>query len=319
MKIATKLLKKAKSIALISHISPDPDTVGSTLALFACLKQLGKPVDVYCDCIPNQNYNFLEDFKVYKTQPVERFSDYDLVVAVDVPTSEKLGCYLDAFSAHDNTLRIDHHTSSDPFAKTNVVYPYSACALLIFYIAKKLKVKIDENIATCLYLAICGDTGIFRNNNTDGVTFEICSKLFDYGANYRKVYAEFFDKKTVPYLKLTSNALLNAEINDENKYVILKVIISDYEKFGVSLEDYVGNLPQNYLNCGYKIGAILKEKEDGIHCSLRSKFDYDVSKIASVFGGGGHKNASGCVINETMENAKIQVKQAIENYLNSLD
>ena len=183
-------------------------------------------------------------------------------------------------------------------------------------IAEKLKVKIDEETATALYFGICGDTGIFRNNNTDSLTFLTASKLLDAGANIRRVYNGFFDKKTVPTVKMTSSCLLNAKLNDNVGYAILTAPKEDYEKFGVNPEiDVLGNVPNTYLSCGYKIAVILKEKEDGIHCSLRSKFEFDVSKIAGCFGGGGHKNASGCIINASLEQAEILMAQTIEKYL----
>ena len=318
MKLAAKLLKKAKTIALISHTNPDPDTIGSTIGLCEILKKLGKTVHLFCDSELSESYAFLSAFEGYNKNEAGDFSNYDLVVAVDVPSEDRLGCHLDAFKSHANTLRIDHHVSGECGAKVNVVKDYSACALLIYDISKALKVKLNASIATPLYLAICGDTGIFRNTNTDSVTFEVCSKLFEAGAEFRKVYSEFFDKKTVPYLKLTSNALLGAEINEKEGFVVLSVSLSDYEKYEASLLENVGNLPHSYLNCGYKIAVILKEREDGIHCSLRSKFEYDVSKVAETFGGGGHKNASGCVIVDTLEGAKKQMKKAISNYLKSV-
>ena len=92
----------------------------------------------------------------------------------------------------------------------------------------------------------------------------------------------------------------------------------DYQKFGVSEEEVIGNLPNTYLNCGYKVAVVLKEKDDGIHCSLRSKFEFDCSKIAEVFGGGGHKNASGCKIENSLSEAKTLMANAIKEYLKNL-
>ena len=314
MKNYLKVLKKAKNIALFSHSSPDPDTIGSTVALYNALLKMGKSVDLFCeDGIP-ENYKFLEESANYNSKIFNKDS-YDLLVAVDVAGSHMLGMFEQAFLSHGNTLRIDHHLKGDLEAKLNIVKQYSACAILIFEILNKLKVKIDKTISTPLYFAICGDTGIFRNNNTDALTFEVCSKLLKLGAEVRKVYGDFFDKKTVPYLKFTSNILLNADINDEFSYVIMTASADDYQKFGVSIEEAIGNLPNMYLNCGYKVAVILKEKEDGIHCSLRSKFEYDCSKIAENFGGGGHKNASGCKIEKNLDDAKNDMLNAIENYL----
>lgn len=313
-----KILKKAKKIALFSHSSPDPDTIGSTIALYNAFLKLGKNVDLFCEDDIPENYYFLEDAKKYNQQSFNK-ENYDLLVAVDIAGINMLGKFQEDFDAHANTLRLDHHIKGELEAKFNIVKVYSACAILIYETIKSLKVKIDARIATALYFALCGDTGLFRNNNTDSLSFKVAAELLDRGAEIRKVYSEFFDKKTVPYLKLTSNALLGAQINDELGYVVMTVSSEDFNKFGVSSNESVGNLANTYLNCGYKICAILKEKEDGIHGSFRSKYEYDSSEIARVFGGGGHKNASGFLIEKSLDDASSDVHNAICEYLKNYE
>lgn len=309
-----KILKKSHKIALFSHENPDPDTVGSTIALCMALRQKGKEVELFCESEISENYFFIEQAKEYNK--IELDDSFDLLCSVDVPTDDKLGKYRDKFLSFDNTLKIDHHKSATNFARENYVKYESACAVVIFDILKKLKVHITPEIANCLYLGICGDTGTFHYNNTDSKTFEVCSNLLKSGANIRTVYGEFFDKKTVSYIKMSSTSLLSAKINDDLGFVILTAKAEDYKKFNMpENDDNLGNLPNAYLNCGYKIAVILKEKPDGIHCSFRSKYEYDVSEIAMQFGGGGHKNASGCVINETLENAFNHVENLVKKYL----
>ncbi len=314
MKTCLKIIKKAKKIALFSHSSPDPDTIGSSIALYHCLSELGKEVDLFCEDDIPESYQFLNETINYNAKSFNS-RDYDALIAVDISSSHMLGKYETNFLAHENTIRLDHHYKGELKAKHNVVCSYSACAILIYEIAKSLKVKIDSKIATPLYFAICGDTGIFRNNNTDSVTFAVSSELLEKGAEIRRVYSEFFDKKTVPYIKLTSSILLEANINDKFRFVIMKASKKDYKAFNASTEESIGNLPNTYLNCGYKIAVILKEKDDGIHCSLRSKFEYDCSKIAEVFGGGGHKNASGCKFETSIKEAEKLLEKEIINYL----
>ncbi len=309
-----KIIKKAKSIALFSHSSPDPDTVGSVVALYNALEKQGKIVDIFCEDNIPETYNFLAETKKYNEKEFNKDS-YDLLIAVDVAGNNMLGKFQENFDTHKNTLRLDHHIKGELEAKNNVVKIYSACAILIYETIKGLKVKIDTTISTPLYFALCGDTGLFRNNNTDSKTFKVASELLELGADIRKVYTEFFDKKTVPYLKLTSNTLLNAEINDEFGFVVMTASAKDFEKFGVDSSESVGNLANTYLNCGYKISAVLKEKEDGIHGSFRSKFEYDCSEIARVFGGGGHKNASGFKIEKPLAEAVKDVQNAVIEYL----
>lgn len=309
-----KIIKRAKNIALFSHSSPDPDTVGSVIGFYNALIKLGKNVDLFCaDKIP-ESYFFLEDTIKFNEKSFNK-ENYDLLIAVDIASSHMFGEFENDFMSHKNTLRIDHHQKGELQAKHNVVEIYSACAILIYKIVEKLRVKIDKKIATPLYLAICGDTGIFRNNNTDSVTFDVSSKLLEKGAEIRRVYSEFFDKKNVSYVKLSSNVLLNAKINDEYGFVIMSAPKEDYEKYGASTDENVGNLANTYLNCGYKVAVVIKEKEDGLHCSLRSKFEYDCSKIAEKFGGGGHKNASGCKFETSIAEAEKELEKEIINYL----
>ncbi len=317
MKKTIKLLKHAKHIALFSHTSPDPDTIGSTLALCKILEKMGKKVELFCAETVDK-FGFLECYDRYNTDATTPLSKFDLLVAVDIPDSTMMCDFEEAFLSHPNTLRIDHHKAGNAYAKHNLCEGYSACSILIFEVMKKLKVKIDEVIATDLYFAICGDTGIFKYNNTDSVTFRVCAQLCDAGADLKKVYGEFFQKTTLDYLKLSSHILLNTETNDEFGYAILSVSQADYDRFNPEQNENVSNLPNSFLNCGYKIAVIMKEKEDGIRCSLRSKFEYDCTEIAGQFDGGGHKNASGCSIDASLEDAKLQMKQAIENYLKNM-
>lgn len=318
-----KQIKKSHKVALFSHISPDPDTIGSTLALMRILRLMGKEADVYCtDALPD-DYMFFEDAKSYPKNPEDfancSLEDYDLLISVDVSSSNRLGIFEQAFISHKNTLKIDHHGTSEDFAKVNLVKIYSACAIIIYEISKQLKVKIDSETATLLYFGICGDTGLFRNNNTNSLTFLTSGELLNLGADIRRVYTEFFDKKKVGGIKLSSKMLLNAKLNDKLGYAVLTATKDDYVEFGVDPKnDNLANISNSYLNAGYKIAVMLKEKEDGVHISLRSKSEYDTTIISQFFGGGGHKNASGCKIEKSLAQAEKAVTKEIEKYLKEI-
>ena len=311
-----KLLKKSKKVALFTHKNPDPDAIGSTLALRHALVKIGKEVSLFCDDeMTGNNYEFLENFSDFNK---DELSDHDLYVSVDVASGNLLGKYEEVFKKFENTIKIDHHKVGTNFAKNSYVKIYSAAGIVIYELLKALKSKITELIATCLYFAICGDTGVFKNNNLDSKTFSVCAELLNYGADYRKVYSEFFEKKTLANLYLTSSAILSAYVNDEEMFAVMTVSSDDYEKFGVSDNEHIGNLPNSFLNCGYKVAVILKQKKDGIHCSFRSKFEYDVSKLAEKFGGGGHKNASGCLIIDSLGNTEKLIIEAVKGYLKEI-
>lgn len=315
MKNVIRLIKENNSFALFSHENPDPDTIGSTLALKEVLERMGKTVYLYCESEIPESYYFLEESKLYE----QELAMVDCMIAVDIASEHMLGKYKDAFLNFNKTIKIDHHTSGDNFAKYNWIENYSACAILIYELTLALKVPIHADVATRLYFGICGDTGLFKNTNTDAKTFDVSARLLEAGAKIRTVYAEFFDKKTVPYVKMSSHCLESAITNEKYGYAILQATKDDFKKYELPSEnDNLGNLPNFYLACGYNIAVILKEKEDGIHCSLRSKFDFDVSIIAKTFGGGGHKNASGCLITGTIKNAKKLLQTEIEKYIKTI-
>ena len=315
MKNVIKLIKENNSFALFSHENPDPDTIGSTLALKMILEKLGKTVHMYCESEVPESYYFLEESKFYE----QELAVVDCMIAVDIASEHMLGKYKDAFLNFNKTIKIDHHMSGDNYAKYNWIENYSACAILIYELALALKVSIHADIATKLYFGICGDTGLFKNNNTDAKTFEVCAHLLEEGAKIRTVYAEFFDKKTVPYVKMSSHCLESAVTNEKLNYAIMQATKDAFKTYGLPSEnDSLGNLPNFYLACGYNIAVILKEKADGIHCSLRSKFDFDVSIIAGEFGGGGHRNAAGCLIKGTLKSATKKLQTEIEKYLKSV-
>ena len=305
-------IKRAKSIAIFSHINPDPDAIGSALALKLALEKSGKKVGLFCDAELNADFAFLEDYKNYNQ---EKLDGFELYVSVDVSADNMLGKFEKDFKCFSNTIKIDHHEIGNDFAKLSYVKFESACAIVVFELLNGLKTKIDSDIATRLYFAICGDTGIFHNNNTDSKTFLVCSKLVSMGAKVQWVYDNFFDKKTVSNVFLTSNALLNASLDDKLKYAIMVVSLNDYKKFNATETDSLGNLPNTFLNCGYKIAVILKEKSDCIRCSFRSKDGYNVSLLAGIFGGGGHKNAAGCTIFASLKQAESMVRREIELFL----
>ena len=134
MRNCVKLLKKAKKIALFSHENPDPDTMGSTIALCKMLRQKGKEVCLFCESEIPEDYFFLEEAKEYNTVKLD--DSFDLLCAVDVPTEDKLGKHTETFLNFSNTLRIDHHLKGSNFAKVNFVELQSACAVIIFDLAK---------------------------------------------------------------------------------------------------------------------------------------------------------------------------------------
>lgn len=311
MKRIAKQIKLAKTIALFSHSSPDPDTIGSTLALMVALKTLGKSVDVFCARDMPESFNFIEEYAEYN----KNVQTYDLLLSIDTARTSMLGDFTEMFLNHNNTARLDHHTGGDDYAKINVVQKHSACAIMVMDLIQMLKIKITPKIATLLFFGLAGDTGIFKNSGTDAESFLYASKLMTLGADKNFIMREFFDKRTVEMLKLTSSVILDAEVDKKLGFALMTASFEDYENHNASKDESVSNLPNLYLGCGLKVAVILKQKDNGIGCSFRSVPEIDISKLAERLGGGGHKNASGCLLDTTLAKAKSMIKKELKQFL----
>lgn len=304
-------LLQAKNIALFTHTRPDPDAVGSTLAMRQILQSLNKNVDIFCGGEVEESYNLLEDIVFFNKKSCK---SYDLFVSLDMATPNMLGEHKDWFLSQTNTMKLDHHIAGSDFAKVNVSKNYSAMAIFVYQIATRLKVKVNKSVASRLFFGIAGDTGNFRYSNADALTFKVASKLIECGADNLFLQKQFFDKTTLAHIALSSLALLSAELDKGKNYAILTASKQDFELSHASEMESISNLPNYYLNAGVKVAVILKELSDGVHCSFRSNEGFDCSAVASKYGGGGHKCAAGCTASGDVEQIKAELIKIFDEY-----
>jgi len=292
MNKVVNILKSYTSFLLTTHVNADGDGVGSVLALGESLELLQK--DVYY-AIPKpipEHFSFLPNFhKINKN--IDNLKSVDVLVILDAPNIERLeGIDINSINFKE-VVRIDHHKGNSDFeennyAKTN--YPSTTC--LVFEVLKYNDFPINKNIANALYVGLLTDTGSFRFNNTTEVAFEVAKELVKLGAepyfNARMVY----EMDSLPHLKLLGLALLRLEIIGKLGFSYL--YYKDFLDFNAKEEDSEGIV--DYLRKEKDIEAVLflRELENGNwKGSLRSKNHIDVRKIAEIFNGGGHKEASG--------------------------
>lgn len=312
IKEITQKICKAKSIALFSHISCDCDTIGSMLGVYEVLKTKGKNVEMFCDDEKQNEFAFLDNFEkinfVGALTSLPNFSNYDLLIAIDSATILRLGRLSEAFTLTNRTINIDHHACNSCYAATNYVKHYSSCGEVVFEILEEAKIEINKTTATCLFAAISSDTNSFINSNVEQRTFCYAGKLIEKGANHNLVNVCLHKNKTKNNLKLISYMTKHVQVkNGVSSLVLSKRTL---KKLGVQHGDVakylniVGNIEEA------KISFVAKQSDEGDYrVSLRSIGNYDVNKIASIFGGGGHKNASGC---RFLESAKKQIQKLRE-------
>lgn len=305
-------IKKAKNIAIFNHENPDGDALGSAYALKLIINALGKQAEVFLrqDDERTREYNLIKGTE----QSGLKIEDCDLKIAVDCADIDRLGELKEYFSG--NTAAIDHHVTHKEFADATLVVPDApATGEIIFDVAEKLGVEVDENIANNIYLAIICDTGNFKYSSTTSKTHRTAAKLMETGIDIANLSKQVFDTKSIEYLRAYKKGIDSLELFADGKIAVLAITENDFREMGVDevMIDGIVDLPRSVE--GVEVGVYLRERETGFKVSLRSNGDVDVAQVAVSFGGGGHKKAGGCLIKDTLENSKKKLVEEIEKQL----
>lgn len=301
-----KRLQENDKILIISHISPDGDTIGSAFGLYHALKSLGKKVRVDCsDDFPKQ-FEYM-----YENYTKEEF-DPEFVVCVDIASTQLLG---EKFKTDKIDLNIDHHVSNIGFATETQLEKTASTCEIVFQIIEKLNVDITPLIANCLYTGIITDTGCFKYSSTTSLTHLIAAKLIDAGTNYEELNRKFFDTKTKQKLIVENDFISKLEYFYDDKvaigYITLAMLGSVADKDEL---DSLSSIPSTIE--GVEVGVTIKEKDGGGHkVSVRTKTQVSANDVCATFGGGGHVRAGGCFINEDFETTKNKLVEAIKGFL----
>lgn len=305
-----KLLKSAKKVLIVTHVSPDGDGIGSTLALLHGLNQLGIEGHVVIDDEVPGSFAFLPQSSKILRYPHEMDGYYDVAVAIDCSDEERMGNVKELYMKLPVKINIDHHISNTMYADYNVVDSNAgASAELVYQLLKLLGVEFDSDISTCLYCSLATDTGRFMYSNTTSITHEIAGDLLNNGADLRKIAEEIFEKKTLNQVLLIGKAISTLNVVENGTIAYITVTKAMLDECGARPGDTEGLVYYPKSIDGVEIGLLFKEEDDRIKVSFRSK-KVDVSKIAAIFGGGGHVLASGCFLEMPMSEAVEKVVQA---------
>jgi phosphoesterase RecJ-like protein len=315
-------IKKAKNVVILSHVGPDGDTLGSMLAMNEILKNYNniEKIDyIISGRIPDV-YKFLPGIESAKTvNNSELYSSYDLAIAVDCASVERLGDSIDLFRNAKSTANLDHHISSINFADVNIINSIaSATGQIVYDLIKFLNINITKNMATYLYTAILTDTGGFKFENTKPETLEICADLMRYGANAVNIYQECLELKPLAMVRLQANVIDNAIFTFDNKIAYTSVTRKLLEFFNAS-DDHVDGISKSLREINtVEVAIVFKETSKGdTKISFRSK-KVDVCEISKFFGGGGHKLAAGCTIQKNIADTINEVLPIVKKQISRL-
>ena len=301
-----ELLKAAKKLVIVSHVSPDGDTLGSSLALMHALRMLGKDVIMNVDDDISTVYSFLPGIDEYRRFATEEHVDADLLVIIDASSADRAGNAMEVVKS-PAVLNIDHHKTNTRFAD----YLYldsdaAATAEIIFSLLLEMGIKLTRDIATCIYEGIYTDTGSFKYSNTTSNTLKTAADLLNYGVN-PSLISDNMELKSRSQVEMLRKVLETLTFLKDGKIAYIEIPLELYDH-NVETDAFI-SYPR-YVE-GVEIALLFKQVEENLtRVSFRSK-DIDVAKIALSFGGGGHKKAAGCSVYAPLKEAEKVILEAV--------
>ena len=318
-KIARQI-NKTKSFLITSHVNLEGDALGSALAVRYLLRALGKKAEVVMEDECPPEYRFLPGAKTVKKLKDLKRIKYDVFIAVDCSDLGRCRAVSELVDRSKPVINIDHHFSNSRFGDVNWVDPKSSCACeMIFRLFKEMRIPVGRKEALCMYTGILTDTGSFRHPNTTYMTHSIASELMRLGIDGSEVYAHIYQSIGFEDIELLLRALNTIKLDGKNgiAHFSLKNMFLGGRKMSFDLTEQI--LSFGRMIAGVKAVVLFKENPDKpgqVRVNLRSVREVDISAVARMFGGGGHKNASACTVNGKLETIRKKVLKQIVRLLN---
>jgi phosphoesterase RecJ-like protein len=310
------LVRRHQRFLLTTHYRPDGDGLGSMLALGEALRQLGKEVHLLIAGHFPTRYQFLDpDKRVHcYAPPGNAWRNVEVAVVMDTGTWNQLsdvGPFLRELPA--KRVVIDHHLTQDDLNALKLVDATAEATGRLSYDAiTALGVPLTATMGQNLFVAIAMDTGWFRHSNTSPSTLTLASELVRAGAKPSALYGELFERNSLARMKLTGVVLDRLQLVGDNRVAYTEIRCDDYAATGASPQDSedLVNYPRSIA--GVEVGLLFMEQpRGGVKISFRSRGTVDVARLAERFGGGGHRLASGAVIEAPLEEARKRVLDAV--------
>jgi phosphoesterase RecJ-like protein len=320
-----KEIDKAQSILLHCHPSPDPDSLGSTLAMKLGLESLGKKVTlIKGDSEIPKAFVFPGVETVTQKNFFEiNLGDFDLFLILDSGSLEMISKKSEiVFPDSLMTVVIDHHASNIGYGKINLVdVSYSSTAQLVFDLLSKWNIEIDHDIALNIFMGMYTDTGGFRYGINPDRTLEVATKLAKLAPDYQKTISTMENSNRIESLIFESLALSSLQTFFDGKLVLSSVSNVDIVKNKFTDDDiFTGHISNKIKSViGTQIAGTLIERDSNVvKISFRSRdvVKYDVSKLALALGGGGHKAAAGATLNMSLPDALEKVVKTVKELYN---
>ena len=310
-------LNGIKKAALFTHIRPDGDALGSMCGLGLALKKKGIEVDCYCDSEVPALLSFLPNVKNVLNGVLN--NNYDMFISIDCADEFRLGKYKDAFLKHQNSINLDHHMTNTNYAKQNIIKNLSSSCELIFEAVKSLNIEFDNEIALNLYVGMVTDTGHFTQANTTSGAHIACAELIKYNIDIEYISQRLFKEISKDKLMLIQDCISNMRFFSSDKISLIGIKKEMLKQYNLDINETEGIINYAININGVMIGICLTESaKNAYKVSLRSKKGVNVAEVASIFGGGGHLQAAGFMINGCFEDVIERIVKACEKVIDPL-
>lgn len=306
-----RALREHNRFAVLSHVRPDGDALGSTLALALSLKELGKDVRAWNEDGMLEKYNFLACAELL-TKPPTAPEDFDVAIALDTAVQNRLGTTANAVRSAKLWINIDHHPSNPGYGDLVYIDPISpATGQILFELITAEKLPMTPAIAENLYAAISTDTGSFQYPNTTARTFEIAAELIKSGVKVGRLSQLLYESFPRRRIELLRELLGTMQFGCQGKLAWFSLSQATASALSVLPEDNEGLIDHLRAIRGVIVAIFFEELADGkVRVSMRSKNDaVDVCAICQSFGGGGHTLAAGARVRGTLREVEQKIME----------
>jgi len=315
------LIRASKSVLIASHLRPDADALGCTLAMALWVRSLGIEVAAWNQDGMPPKFCYLPESDLITT-PSEKSRDFDLLIALDTSVKNRLGSVLDAAGTINNSINIDHHVSNERYGGLNFIDASSpATGQILFDFFRACEVPLTPAIAGNLFAAISTDTGSYQYEGTSPHTFEVAAELVRAGVDVPALSISMYDSQPKRRLELLRHALNHCEFSCEDRAVSFSLTLQDIETMQVTAEDNEGIIDHLRAVDTVIAAVFFEELDDGkVRVSARSKdLRVDVCRVCQIFGGGGHALAAGARVRGTLEEVKEKFMKVVTDEIRSIN
>jgi phosphoesterase RecJ-like protein len=307
-------LDAATRILVASHVRPDADAYGSCLAMALHLKAQGKEVTVWNEEGMTEKFRYLPESALVEGPPARGKRDFDVFLALDTSTKERLGRVLKATGAVTTWINIDHHVSNHRYGDLNHIDDSApATGQILYDYFAETGAPVTPAMAENLYAAISTDTGSFQYDKTSPHTFRLIAELVEKGVNVPDLSRKMYDSYPRRRLELLKALLNSARFDCDDRVASFSLSLETAKHLAVLPEDNEGLIDHLRAVEGVQVAVFFEElPENKVRVSMRSKEPrFDVCKICGLFGGGGHAQAAGARLPGPLDAAEEKVLEAI--------